>query len=162
MAQSIQPLPLLYTLFFLYIEPFSTLVGAYYAHFRPEEYMHMTLPSAQTLHPREPVILTQLANLYLLFALNEALVLRATDSRKVWSAFLFGMLVADCGHVFSIKDVAVLEGNWSVYWEFWRWNAMYWGNLGFVYVGATMRTCFLLGVGLPNGNGKGSGKVKAR
>ena len=157
-SQSIQPLPILYALFFLYIEPFSTLVGAYYAHFLPEEYMQMTLPSTQTLHPREPIILTQLANLYLLFALNEALVLRATDSRKVWSAFLFGMLVADFGHVFSVKDA----GGWEVYYEFWKWNAMYWGNLGFVYVGATMRTCFLLGVGLPKGNGSGRGKAKGR
>lgn len=156
-SQSIQPLPLLYTLFFLYLEPFSTIVGAYYAHFLPNEYSQMTLPSTQTLHPREPIILSQLANLYLLFALNEALVLRATDSRKVWNAFLFGMLVADFGHVWSVKDVGV-----EVYWEFWKWNAMYWGNLGFVYVGATMRTCFLMGVGLPKG-GEGAGrKVKGR
>lgn len=156
-TESIQPLPLLYTLFFLYIEPVSTLVGAYYAHFLPATYMDMTLPSPQTLHPREPIVLTQLANLYLLFALNEALVLRATDSRKVWSAFLFGMLVADFGHIFSVRTVASMEGSWALYWEFWRWNAMYWGNLGFVYVGATMRTCFLLGVGLPNGQGKVKG-----
>jgi hypothetical protein len=32
---------------------------------------------------------------------------------------------------------------------------MYWGNLGFVYVGAAMRSCFLLGVGF-----EGAGKVK--
>lgn len=153
-ASSVRPLPLIYTLFFLYLEPLSTLVGAYYAHFQPSEYMQMTLPSPQTLHPREPIALTQLANLYLLFALNEALVLRATDSRAVWKAFLFGMLVADFGHVYSVKDVGM-----SVYWEVWRWNAMYWGNLGFVYVGATLRTCFLLGVGLPK---EGDRKAKGR
>lgn len=155
-SDSIQPLPLIYTLFFLYIEPFSTLVGAYYAHFRPEDYMHMTLPSGQALHPREPIVLTQLANLYLLFALNEALVLRATDSRKVWSAFLLGMLVADFGHMYSVRDLGS-----ELYWQFWTWNAMHAGNLGFVYIGATMRTCFLMGVGLPKGNG-GQAKVKGR
>jgi hypothetical protein len=42
-----------------------------------------------------------------------------------------------------------------VYYRFWEWNSMYWGNLGFVYVGAAMRSCFLLGVGF-----EGAGKVK--
>ena len=39
----------------------------------------------------------------------------------------------------------------SVYYRFWEWNSMYWGNLGFVYVGATMRLCFLMGAGFAAG-----------
>jgi len=40
-------------------------------------------------------------------------------------------------------------GGWgSVYWQFWKWNSMGWGNVAFVYVGVTMRMCFLLGVGV--------------
>ena len=154
-TNTVSPLPLLYSLFFLWIEPFSTLVGAYYAHIRPEEYMQLTWPgSSPAVQTREAIVLTQLANLYFVFAFNEALVLRATNDRAVWRAFLLGLLVADFGHLYSCRAAGV-----EVYWEFWKWNAIYWGNLGFVYVGATMRTAFLLGVGL---SGSGGGKVKGR
>lgn len=66
---SVAPLPLLYSAFFLYIEPVSTAVGAYYAHFQKQEYMDLTLgssigQSAATLFPgvttREDIVLTQL------------------------------------------------------------------------------------------------------
>lgn len=118
-------IPLLYQLFFLWIEPFSTAVGAYYAHFSQPAYMIMT--AAPLTIPPPPVttttsiVLTQLANLYFVFALNEALVLRSTNDLAVWRAFLFGLLVADFGHLFSVHQVGV-----EVYWEFWKWNAMYW------------------------------------
>ncbi|KAK5173752.1 uncharacterized protein LTR77_002433 [Saxophila tyrrhenica] len=156
-------IPLPYQLFFLYIEPVATAIGAYYAHFSQPAYTTMTsslLPSALATPALTPVsttssiILTQLANLYLVFALNEALVLRSTSDVRVWKAFLFGLLVADLGHLFSVRQAGL-----EVYWEVWRWNAMYWGNLGFVYVGATMRTLFLAGVGLEGPRG---GKVKGR
>jgi hypothetical protein len=146
MAQSAAPsrIPLLYRLFFLYIEPVATAVGAYYAWFDQKAYMHLTVPSVlgTTLSTRESIVLYQLANLYFVFALNEALVLRATNDLKVWKIFLLGLLIADFGHLFSVHDVGL-----SVYWECWNWNSMMWGNLGFVYVGATMRACFLNDVG---------------
>ncbi len=118
-------IPLVYRLFFLWIEPFSTAVGAYYAHFSQRVYMTMT--AAPLTIPPPPVtittsiVLTQLANLYFVFALNEALVLRSTNDLTVWRAFLFGLLVADFGHLFSVHQAGV-----EVYWEFWKWNAMYW------------------------------------
>jgi hypothetical protein len=144
------PPPLLYQLFFLYVEPVATAAGAYMAHFQQYEYMQMTLQTtAQSIMgvtKTESIILTQLANLYFVFALNEALVLRATNDRAVWRTFLLGLLIADFGHLYSVKAVGV-----EVYWRFWEWNAMYWGNLGFVYVGALMRSAFLLGLGLGEG-----------
>ena len=145
-------IPLLYRLFFLYIEPVATAVGAYYAALDQRAYMHLTLPTASdallgaktasTVSTRESIVLYQLANLYFVFALNEALVLRATSDVRVWKVFLFGLLLADFGHLASVSPVGL-----EVYYRFWEWNSMYWGNLGFVYVGATMRSCFLLGVG---------------
>lgn len=65
---SVAPLPLLYSAFFLYIEPFSTAVGAYYAHFRKQEYMDLTMgagigqsaPLFPRVTTREDVVLTQL------------------------------------------------------------------------------------------------------
>lgn len=145
-------IPQLYQLFFLYIEPVATAVGAYYAALDQTAYMHLTLPSVTTaVSPRESTVLYQLANLYFVFALNEALVLRATSDVRVWKVFLFGLLLADFGHLASVGGVM----GWEVYYRFWEWNSMYWGNLGFVYVGAAMRSSFLLGVGFGDG-----GKVK--
>lgn len=65
-------IPWLYRLFFLYIEPVATAVGAYYAHFQQHEYMHMTFPTAASaiagsVSTRESIVLTQLANLYFVF-----------------------------------------------------------------------------------------------
>jgi len=149
-----------YTLFFLYIEPISALVGAYYAHFDPAKYLALTsFPSSSSLLSYSSpsivttTILSQLANLYLLFALNEALVLRSTNDLRVWRTLLFGLLMADAGHLWSVNGFG-----WSVYWRAWEWNEMMWGNLGFVYLGMAMRVCFLSGVGI-SGNGKSRRKA---
>ncbi|KAL1863872.1 hypothetical protein Daus18300_008021 [Diaporthe australafricana] len=149
--------PIAYRLFFLYIEPVSALVGAFYAHLRQRDYLLLThAASAPPLllqvagaAPAVPtgtsIVLSQLANLYLLFALNEALVLRSTPDPRVWRAVLFGLLVADLGHLWTVRPLGL-----GVYlpWNFARWNAIDWGNIPFVYLGASMRAAFLAGVGL--------------
>lgn len=160
-STSVHPLPLLYTLFFLYIEPVATLVGAYYAHLAQSDYLNLTVPGSDPLpnpfspsnvSQRESIVLTQLANMYLVFAFNEAFVLRASSDMRVWRVLLLGLLIADFGHLWSVNPMG-----WEVYYRFWEWNEIYWGNLGFVYVGATMRTCFLLGLGLGGGKGGPTG-----
>ncbi|KAF7877646.1 hypothetical protein EAF04_001317 [Stromatinia cepivora] len=141
-------LPMAYSWFFLIIEPISALIGAYYAHFRPLTYLQLTdsisSPYTKTTIPLSTsIILTQLANLYLLFAINEALILRSTSDLRVWKVVLFGMLVADFGHLYSVKGLG-----WNIYWDLLHWNLMAWGNVGFVYAGAAMRIAFLRGWGL--------------
>ncbi|KAF2101671.1 hypothetical protein NA57DRAFT_35748 [Rhizodiscina lignyota] len=152
MASSVNPIPLLYRLFFLYVEPLSTILGAYYAHLEPLTYLTLTHSASApafvaTIPKGTSVVLTQLANLYFLFALNEGLVLRSTNDLRVWRTLLFGLLVADFGHLYSCKDLGP-----DVYWQFWNWNAIDWGNIAFVYCGAAMRSAFLLGVGLKGGS----------
>jgi len=80
-------------------------------------------------------------------------VLRATKDLRVWRVLLLGLLIADFGHIYSVHAIGS-----GVYYRFWEWNSMYWGNLGFVYIGAAMRAAFLLGLGLSK---PGSRKVKA-
>lgn len=155
-------IPRLYAIFFLYVEPFSALVGAYYAYFVPAVYLSLTSFPTQTLTPTtttnssKPLdlatttALAQLANLYLFFALNEALVLRSTTNLTVWRTLLFGLLVADVGHLWSVSGFGS-----GVYTNPWQWNEMMWGNVGFVYMGAAMRICFLSGVGLATKKKKG-------
>ncbi|KAK1070655.1 hypothetical protein LTR33_010610 [Friedmanniomyces endolithicus] len=133
-------LPLIYRIFFLYIEPVATALGAIYAldlFGLQDDYMLLTYATIP-----ESIVLNQLANMYFVFALNEALVLRATNDVRVWRILLLGLLIADFGHLYSVHPIGV-----NVYYEFWNWSSMYWGNLGFVYVGAAMRTGFLLGAG---------------
>lgn len=155
----ITSLSIFYQLFFLYIEPISTIVGAYYAYFLPSTYLELTHPSvvlttdAAITHPAAmrfqhvptatTVVLAQLANLYLLFAINEGLVLRCTRDVRVWRTLLLGLLVADLGHLYACKELGI-----QIYWKAWEWNAMGMGNIGFVYLGALMRVCFLCGVGV--------------
>lgn len=155
------PLPLAYRVFFLFIEPVSALVGAYFAHFLPETYLSLTdppsLPLSSTALPEAipratAIALSQLGNLYLLFALNEALVLRAAGGDlRTWRAVLTVLLIADLGHLWTLRPLGL-----GLYWDVLGWNAMHWGNVPFVYLGATMRICFLLGLGLGTGTGKGT------
>lgn len=148
MKHEIVSMSLLYRIFFLYIEPLSTIIGAYYAFVLPRTYLELTHLSSAPL-PTTPVptsstvVLAQLANLYFLFALNEGLVLRATSDLRVWKTLLFGLLIADLGHLFSVREVG-----YHVYWRFWTWNAIDAGNVGFVYAGAITRIMFLSGVGV--------------
>jgi hypothetical protein len=150
------PIPFVYQAFFLWIEPFFTLIGAFYAFFLPKTYLDMTRPtysadmigtSVATL-----VALRQLGNLYLAFAINEAVVLRATNDRRVWQALLLGLLIADFGHLFSLYPLGL-----DIYYDVMKWAPMDWGNVAFVYCGATTRICFLTGIGLG-----GEKKVKSR
>lgn len=145
-ASSFAP-PLPYRLFFLYVEPASAVAGAACACLRPADYLALTTHTATAATPPDlgpSVALAQLANLYLLFAVNEALVLRAAAAdARVWRALLLGLLVADLGHLAALAPLGA-----AVYWDVARWNAMDWGNVAFVYLGAAMRLAFLLGVGL--------------
>jgi hypothetical protein len=154
MASPAFTLPRFYTAFFLFIEPISALVGAFFAHFRPLDYLQLThaasAPSYASAIPLSAtIVLSQLANLYLLFAINEALVLRASSDLRVWRTVLFGLLIADFGHLYSVKELGP-----EVYYNVLKWNAIDWGNVGFVYAGATMRILFLAGVGLNTKSGR--------
>lgn len=141
-------IPSYYRHFFLIIEPISAIVGAYFAHFQPQTYLNLThAASAPAIHIPigTSIVLSQLANLYLLFAINEALVLRSTSDLRVWRTLLFGLLIADLGHLFSVAKLGS-----DIYWRVQIWSAIDWGNVAFVYIGAMSRIAFLCGVGLDN------------
>ena len=140
-SETIQP-SLIYRSFFLYVEPFCTFAGAYTAFFHQQLYLRLT--HSRTAPRGVPplsnrIVLNQLANLYMLFAINEALVLRATNNRNVWRALIAALLIADIGHLWSVHPIGS-----RLYWDVTNWNAIDWGNLGFVYLGALIRISFLL------------------
>lgn len=153
-------IPPVYRLFFLFIEPISALVGAYFSFFQQQAYLELTHAASAPLTGiplTTQVVLRQLSNLYLLFAVNEALVLRSTSDLRVWRTLLFGLLVADFGHLYSVSGLGS-----HVYWNASLWTAMDWGNVGFVYLGAMMRTAFLLGIGLRGENTGAKGIASAQ
>jgi hypothetical protein len=148
MAISEFRVPLVYRAAFLFVEPLFALFGAIFAHFKPLEYLQLTDAAsapmiAATIPLATNIVLTQLANLYLLFAINEALLLRSTSDRHVWRTVLFGCLVADFGHLYSVSALGP-----DIYWKISQWNVMDFGNVGFVYAGASLRIAFLCGIGL--------------
>ena len=153
------PVKWIYRCFFLYIEPFSALLGAYYAFSQPEIYLDLTHAASSPkvdIPISTQIILGQLSNLYLFFAMNEALVLRATFDLRVWRTTLFCLLVADIGHLYSVRSLGL-----QIYWNISQWNSIDWGNIGFVYLGAATRISFLLGYGVVSSQARRSIRRKA-
>ncbi|KAH8738147.1 hypothetical protein BGZ61DRAFT_526146 [Ilyonectria robusta] len=134
-----------YRVFFFLIEPLSALVGAFYSHFRQHEYLSLlnAASTAEQVPLSTSVALSQLSNMYLFFALNEALVLRSTADLRVWRAVLTVLLLADLGHLYSLRELGL-----EIYYNVAGWNVSDLGNVPWVYVGATLRVCFLAGIGL--------------
>lgn len=141
-------LPLIYRLFFLLVEPVSALAGAFYNHFWQTKYLRLLHASsapadASALPLSTSVAMSQLANMYFFFAINEAFVLRSTWDMRVWRTVLLMLLVADLGHLYSMKELGP-----EIYYDVLGWNAGHWGNVPWVYAGATLRICFLAGIGM--------------
>lgn len=99
---------LYYKVFFLFIELLFALFGAICAGLYPGHYLAMTehLPESIGILPLgSHVSLRQLANMYLLFAVNEALVLRITNDQRVWRMLLLNLAIADIGHLISVAPL---------------------------------------------------------
>lgn len=138
-------IPSFYRLVFLYLEPTSIALGAVAAFAFPSAYLALThAASAPSIIPiSTSIVLTQLANLYLGLALTEALILRVTTEYSVWKALITVLLVADVGHLYSVLPL----GFSRAFLQYWNWNAIDWGNVGWVYFLALTRICMLFGVG---------------
>ncbi|KIW50028.1 hypothetical protein PV05_11652 [Exophiala xenobiotica] len=160
MRLTMASIPLPYIAFFLWIEPFSTLVGAFYAWLKPGTYLELThaqsAPGILGVPVSTEVALRQLGNLYVAFAINEAFVLRATTDLRVWRTLLLGLLIADFGHLYSCFPLGL-----NYYYDIKSWNSIAYGNILFVYCGALTRICFLLGLGVGERIALG-GPVKAK
>ncbi|KAL6709375.1 hypothetical protein ACN47E_001782 [Coniothyrium glycines] len=145
MPTTVAELPAVYRFVFLWLEPASILAGAVYAAFFQNVYLDLTHAATSpgaAVPVSTSIVMTQLANLYLGLAILEASVLRATSDLKVWRTFLVGLLLADVGHLYSVRPLG-----FQIYWHYWEWNAIDLGNVPFVYFLALTRFCMLLGVG---------------
>lgn len=137
-------LHLYYKFFFFYLEPLSALAG-FLAALNPALYLRMLNASSPKVQDATVTAsVYQLANLYLFFALTEALVFRAARHHlPVQRALATAMLVADLGHLAAVAPLGAMQ-----YWDVRRWGWMEAGGIGFVYVGAATRISFLSGIGV--------------
>ncbi|KAH6985531.1 hypothetical protein EDB80DRAFT_822395 [Ilyonectria destructans] len=124
--------PFAYRALFLYFEPVGAFVGALLLHFRPASFLNAMAPAAKYA-PDNQIIYDQLAATYILFAFNEAIILRTTNDLRVWRGILIGILVCDAIHLFGNPRT---------------WRPEDWVNLVSLWGQAAVRLTFVAGVGL--------------
>lgn len=113
-ARTISPIPLIYRIYFLYFDPLAALAGSYLCLFSPLRMLSGTLPrpayescfadsdSDAAIPPLLQMALNNIGALYVLFAIQEGVVLRCTRERSVWIAVMVGMCCCDVGHIYAV------------------------------------------------------------
>jgi len=150
MASTPSPtIPLIYKFVFLYFEPAGAILGAILLHFSPQVFLTGMAPTATSTTSNQ-VIYDQLAATYLLFAFNEAVLLRVTNDLKIWKTLLTGILICDCVHLYGSWAALGPEMFWNP--ANWRWEDVV--NLGSLWGQGALRVAFLTGVGLGKEKGK--------
>ncbi|RDW66755.1 hypothetical protein BP5796_09504 [Coleophoma crateriformis] len=147
------PIPLIYRLYFIYIDPALALYGSILVLTNPALFLQSTTPPTLTeaatvstttgpLNPLTTLLLTQISALYAFFAITEGLVLYQTKQLRVWRSVLLGVLVCDIGHGYAVLNADAAA------WDLRGWRAVDAINYGILIFGAGLRGSFLLGVGL--------------
>jgi len=139
----------LYRIFFLSIEPLLAFSGACLSHFHPYKFVASITPAS--IHTSPPLVVTptiqllctNIAALYLLFTINEAIVLRLSNDINVWRAVIAGMLISDFGHLYGVYAADPARAT-----EWGMWVMEEWFNVLTLSFGAVVRLGFLAGVGV--------------
>ena len=139
---TVEDIPAFYRFMFLWFEPFWAFNGSTMAAFLPTLYLETMAPHA-TYDARYQVLLDQVAALYLLFAFNEAVVLRVTGEVKVWKAILAGIVVCDIIHIYG---TACALGS-TTFFDPLSWRSYDWFNICFLFGMIPVRLGFILETG---------------
>ncbi|KAF2266321.1 hypothetical protein CC78DRAFT_154335 [Lojkania enalia] len=134
--------PLLYRLLFLYLEPLFAINGALLCLFSPATFLRTFSATAIYASSNQPIY-DQLAATYILFAFNEAIVLRTTKDLRVWRTIILGILVCDVLHLYAAWRVLGVS-----FWDPRDWRVEEWTNFGLLYGPGVIRVMFLLGIGI--------------
>lgn len=155
-TKSTKPIPFLYRLYFLYLEPLFAINGVRLAAFQGSYYLRIISPPnyphpATGPTPDETALLIQIASLYLLFAFNEGIILRhvGQERQDIWRLIAIGCMLSDVGHLWALWKLAVSVKATDIFLDprLWsRWEE--WGNLGVTWFGLILRSAFMLRVGL--------------
>ncbi len=112
-------------------------------------------PGGIGTEPITPLIqqlLTNTAALYILFMVNELLVLRFSKDLKVWRAVVLAMLCCDVVHLYGVWVAG--GGAEFMLDPVGRWRMEDWVNTLILAAGSVLRTCFLVGLGVKEGDGE--------
>jgi hypothetical protein len=142
MSDTLPHFPLIYRVFFLWLEPLMALGGSVLCHFDPASFLR-TMSATASYSPSSQVIYDQLAATYVLFAFNEAVVLRVTKDLRVWKMMMAGLLLCDGLHLYA---------SWSImgthaFMRPWLWRPEDILNLILLYIPVILRTAFIRGAG---------------
>ncbi|KAK3398345.1 hypothetical protein B0T20DRAFT_410861 [Sordaria brevicollis] len=122
-ATATSTIPLLYRIVLLYIEPFFALNGAFMVFFQPHKYADLMTRSSIPYEPSTQHLYTQIGSLWLLFAFNQAIILRLYDDVRLWKLMCVGMLLSDAGHNWSMVQGL---GGWNQWAKVGEWKASDW------------------------------------
>lgn len=148
-------LPLIYWLFFAYVEPFEAINGAFMTHFLSHTYytsnalMPASVAATTTISPATQIVLSQLATMYLGFGLTEIVITRLCGDIRVWRAYVAAQVVSDLCFLYSMRPLGL-----ETYWRADLWNLVAWGDFGILYVQLIIRLAFLAGWGVRKVGGK--------
>ena len=182
------PVPLLYRLTLLYIEPICALNGAYLLLRSPSRFLNAVSPnhplpssssssssnvssfssSASTLPSDDGtadplasvrILTDMLGIMQLVFAFNLAVVLRvARRDARLWRCMCAGMLLSDALHILA----SVREyGGWRSSADVSAWRVNDWLNFGILWAMGLVRAGVVLGVGMRSSTAAATGAVAA-
>ncbi|MCJ1442717.1 MAG: hypothetical protein MMC23_003214 [Stictis urceolatum] len=126
------------------IEPLLAFGGALQNLLKPEDYLH-ALTTLTTYDQYTRFLYTQLAGAWLVFAFNEAIVMRFNDDLGFWRLMCLGMLLSDVPYCWSTVEAA---GGWSEFVKVGGWRAYEWMVFLTTMGPVGVRACVAAGIGL--------------
>lgn len=140
---------IIYRIYFLWFEPLAAFVGAIAGFINPTQIIVGTTPTAlfpaasAPVTPLSKMLVAQVCSLYLLFAWNQAIVLRVAKDLAVWRVLLMGMVLSDVGHLYALYTADPVA-----FVDVASWRGTDWINEGTLVLGLALRIVFLAGFGV--------------
>lgn len=135
------------------IEPILALLGAITVVVNPAKYLSTMTRDTVGYDPATAFLYTQLCGAWLVFAINEALVLRLVDNRRVWKLMCLGMLASDFCYMHSCAQA---NGGWTEWIQLQQWSTEDWAVFVTTFPPVTTRVLLVLGIGELKIKGKSS------
>lgn len=140
-------LPYSYRLTLTTIEPFCAIAGAILTMLSPTMYIRSLTRNVGTHDPATSFLFTQLAGAWVMFAFEEAVLLRLVDELRVWKLVCMGMLLSDAFYCWSC---VMAVGGWSEWSALSSWTVEDWFVSGSSLLFMAVRMAVVLEIGFRN------------
>lgn len=136
--------PFIYRFMVTTIEPILAFLGALTVLVDPAQYLGTMTRSTVAYDPQTSFLYTELCGAWLVFAINEAVVLRLVDDRRVWKLLCLGMLASDICYVHSCAQAV---GGWAEWVKVQDWLTEDWVVFATTFPPVLTRAAIVLGIG---------------